>query len=68
MAWSQSDYDALNAAIAQGATSVRYGDRQITYRSLAEMLQLRQQMAGELGLNSGRIARKFASYSSGLNT
>lgn len=67
MAWAQTDYDALNKAIAQGATSVRYGDRQITYRSLAEMLQLRQQMAAELGLNSARIARKFASYSSGLS-
>jgi len=67
VAWVQSDYDALTKAIAQGATSVRYGDRQITYRSLAEMLQLRQQMAAELGLNSSRIARKFASYSSGLS-
>lgn len=38
MAWTQTDVDALKAAIATGALKVRYADgREVTYRSLAEM-------------------------------
>ena len=40
MAWTQTDIDKLRAAIATGALSVRYADKSVTYRSLAEMKDL----------------------------
>ena len=50
MAFTQSELDALESAIATGALIVRYSDgRQVQYRSLAEMQRLRQLMRAELG-------------------
>jgi hypothetical protein len=37
MAWTQAEIDALKSAIAQGVLSVKYADREVTYRSLREM-------------------------------
>lgn len=40
MAWTQTDADALKAAIATGAVDVTYSDgSRVTYRSLADMRQ-----------------------------
>lgn len=51
MAFLQSDLDALDRAIALGAYSVRYADgREVKYRSLPEMNQLREKMKRELGI------------------
>lgn len=44
MAWTQADIDALEAALKTGVLTVHYADRSVTYRSLAEMLQLRATM------------------------
>lgn len=49
MAYTQADLDALNAAIAQGALRVKYSDKEVEYRSLPEMLQIRDLILGELG-------------------
>lgn len=51
-AWTQTDLSELEKAIASGALTVRYSDKQVTYRSLAEMLQIRNAMRDALGLNS----------------
>lgn len=41
MAWTQSDVDALKAAIASGAKDCTYSDgSRIVYRSLDEMRQI----------------------------
>lgn len=40
MAWTQKDIDALENAIKQGAMRVKFADREITYRSLDEMIEL----------------------------
>jgi hypothetical protein len=66
MAWTQTDLDALEAAIAQGALRVRYSDKEVQYRSLAEMLQIRDMMRQELGLNSPGGRRLLAKHSKGL--
>lgn len=42
---------ALEAAIADGALRVKYSDKEVEYRSLKEMLQTRDLMRSELGLN-----------------
>lgn len=67
MAWTQTELDALNAAIANGAMTVRYADRSVQYRTISEMLQIRSMMMDELGLPSvvKDQMRKF-SYSKGI--
>jgi hypothetical protein len=54
--WTTADLVALDKAIALGALRVQYTDFTAEYRSLDEMLRLRDLMRGELGLtatNSG---------------
>ena len=49
MAYSQTDVDALKAAIATGALEVKYADgRQVRYRSLSEMRQILSTMTAEV--------------------
>jgi len=66
MAWTQTQLDALEAAIAEGALSVQYADRRITYHSLAEMLRLRDQMRTDLAGDDAPVRRKYAQFSKGL--
>jgi hypothetical protein len=59
MAFAQSDIDTLNAAIASGALKVRYADgREVTYRSLDEMLKTLKIMQGDVAGPSG-TSRSF---------
>lgn len=66
MAYTLEQYEALKAALAGGELQVRYVDRAVTYRSVAEMIRILRQMEGELGLNShNNGGRRFASFSKG---
>lgn len=65
MAWTIEQYNALDDAIAQGVTQVMYGNKMVIYRSLDEMLRLRNTMRQELGLNTSR-KRLFGRHSKGL--
>lgn len=66
MAFTLEQYEALKAAVAEGALSVRYADKSVTYRSLDEMLRLLKLMATELGLNANNDGgRRYASFSKG---
>ncbi len=57
-------YEALNKSIAQGTLSVRYGDKTVTYRSLDEMLRIRNLIGKELGLlNGNKSSRRYAAFS-----
>lgn len=67
MAYTQTDLDNLEASIKQGALTVRYKDHQVTYRSLEEMLKIRDLMRKELGLVD-RTQRVFAKFSKGLRS
>lgn len=53
MGWTQKQHDALERAIAEGAETVRYEDRTVTYRSLDDMLKLLASMKASLGMNAG---------------
>jgi len=61
MAWTQADIDKLKAAMAQGATRVRFADRDVTYRDLAEMREtlriMQVEVDAELGKKPPRRAR-----------
>lgn len=45
MAWTQADLDALDEAIASGATSVKHGDKTVSYQSIDQMLKARDRIA-----------------------
>jgi hypothetical protein len=59
MAWTQTDLDALDAAIASGALTVRYGDTSTTHRSLEEMRQVRTMIQQALATATGTRRRRL---------
>jgi hypothetical protein len=63
--WTAEDLAAIEAAIAKGALIVKYSDKEIRYRSLSEMLQIRDLIRVCLGLDS-RGARRVASTDKGF--
>lgn len=64
--YTQEQYTALCAAISQGALQVKYGDKWIIYRSLAEMLQIKALMENDLYTGPKGNGRKVISYTKGL--
>jgi hypothetical protein len=68
MAFTQSQYDALCAAIASGAKQVMYGNKLVMYNSLADMLNVKKMMEKDLGIGAIDKApgRKFGSFDKGL--
>jgi hypothetical protein len=56
----------LEAAIATGATTVKYSDKTVEYRSLSEMLQIRDIMRKALGYVSGQSGRIKLEHDKGL--
>lgn len=46
-------YEALNTAIYSGALKVKYADREVGYRSLDEMIRIRDDLKKTLGLTKG---------------
>lgn len=66
MAYTMEQYSALQAAIAEGALTVRYADKSVQYRSLDEMVRILKLMATDLGLNANNDGgRRHASFSKG---
>lgn len=53
MAFTSADLAAIDAAIASGATRVKYKDREVQYQTLAELLQARALIVSSLG-NAGK--------------
>ncbi len=62
--YSDAQIEALKAAIAQGARTVSYGDRSITYHSLEEMQRLLNAMIASR--DKSRVTRITATFSKGL--
>lgn len=48
MALSSTDLDKLDAAIAQGALTVEFNGRRMTYRSVAELQAARAHVAAQI--------------------
>lgn len=60
MAWSQTDVEKLEKAIASGVTSVRYKDRTVQYQSMDAMRAARREMLGEIAAATpGKKKRRF---------
>jgi hypothetical protein len=67
--YTQLEFDTLKSAVAQGALTVKYGDKEVTYRSLKDMLSLLEIMKTDLGLNGTdpvNRGRRYATFSKGL--
>jgi thiamine monophosphate synthase len=65
MAFTQEQLTALEAALAEGTRTVKYRDREITYRTVDEMLKLRDLIRRDLGLVK-KTARLKGEFSKGL--
>lgn len=57
---------ALNQAIAEGALEVQYADKKVRYRSLDEMIRIRNIMQKDLGLRETTDNRTYGRFSKGL--
>lgn len=65
MAWTQGQIDALKAAIADGARVVKYQDRTVEYRSLAEMKEILGMMESEVAGRKGCGSVLYPVYDKG---
>jgi len=68
MAFTQTQLDAIEVAIASGTLTVEYDGRRITYQSTEALLKARsvikQALATQAG--TGSSGRRFVTFSSGL--
>lgn len=53
MALSQSDLDAIDAAIATGELTVEFNGRRVTYRSISELKLARAHVANVIATQAG---------------
>ena len=51
--WTQADIASLEAAIKGGTLRVRFGDREVQYQSMADMLKLLQYMKDTVAVAAG---------------
>lgn len=63
--YTLSQYTALVSAYAQGVLRVKYGDKEIEYRSMEEMQKIISEMEVSLGLKKS-IKTKYVQFSKGL--
>lgn len=64
--FTEQQYQALCDAIAQGALRVKYGDKEVEYRSLSEMQSIKKSMENYLYPNRNNNGRSVASFSKGI--
>lgn len=54
--YTQQQFDALTEAIASGALTVTYADRTVTYRSLSDMMRIREDMRKQLAPSAAKAS------------
>ncbi|WP_243612937.1 phage head-tail joining protein [Shimia aestuarii] len=58
MAYTQSDLDALQSAMARGARRLKMDGEEVEFRSLDEMMRLESRIKQDLGqANASRVIR-----------
>jgi len=67
-AFTQAHLDAIEKAIAEGVLEISYSDKTVKYRSLDEMIRIRDIMRKELGITTGTARRLYMSTSKGTDT
>ena len=66
MAFSQAQLDAIEAGIAAGVTTVSYEGKNVSYRSLDEMLRIRDIIMRALGLAPMKSATVLVAHDRGF--
>ena len=64
--FSEAGLAAIEEAIAGGYLEVQYDDKRVKYRSLAELLQVRDLIRSKLG--NGTKTRRYVSFSRGTDS
>lgn len=68
--FTQEDLVAIEQALVKGVRIVKYVDKEVTYRSVDEMLKIRDMIRQCLGMKDantgGRGLRRVASYNKAL--
>jgi hypothetical protein len=64
MAFTQTQLDALEEAIASGTLEVRVGDKSVRYQSMAELIKARDLIRDQLSASAAEPASRasFASF------
>ncbi|MEE3046646.1 MAG: hypothetical protein VX620_15460 [Pseudomonadota bacterium] len=65
MAWTQTDLDNIERAMAQGTRKVVIEGKEVEYRSLEEMIKVRNLIKTSLGTTSV-TKRRYATFSRGF--
>lgn len=52
--WTLAHHELLKEALATGASSIRFKDKETRYRSVKEMKALLREMEADLGIGAGR--------------
>lgn len=69
MAYTQLDLDALNSAIASGHLKVEYDGKKVEFRSLADLIKIRDIIANELnpsGVATAESRQFYPTFSKGI--
>ena len=65
MAYTQTQKDALEKALASGVTRVTYDGKTVEYRSLAEIKEALKEVSNALTVSSGKtVTRQVRVYAS----
>jgi hypothetical protein len=64
LAFTQSDLDAIEAAIKSGTFEVQFADRKVRYRTLDEMMRIRDLIKADVTPSSA-VRRVVAEFSKG---
>jgi hypothetical protein len=62
MAYTAEQLADLEAAIAEGVSSVSSNGRQVSYRNLSDMMKLRDAIREELGITGAGRRRHYISF------
>ncbi|TFG65464.1 MAG: hypothetical protein E4H28_04120 [Gemmatimonadales bacterium] len=63
--WTQDKLDALGAAYSQGAKSVTYGDKTVSFHSVSDYERLRAIALSQINVSAATGRSTVAAFSSG---
>jgi hypothetical protein len=62
MAFTQTQLDALEAAIATGTLEVRFGDKLVKYQTTADMIRARDLIRDQLNVSNPASRGSYGSF------
>lgn len=68
MAYTTTDLQAIERAIASGARTVEFAERKVEYRSVAELIRARDEIRAALTPRTVPLGRSWTAVQDGRNT